>query len=311
MVTHILVVDDNRVERVLAQGLLRKNPDFRVRWAVNGRQALEKIETHPPHVVVTDLLMPEMDGLELVRFLRKRHPEIPVVLLTAYGDEFIAVKALEAGAASYVPKAQRAERLLETVERVAEHAAANRSRGRLARAMLEYHCRYALPNDRRLIRALVNRVQHVMAGMRCAGTVERLRIGEALEEALLNAMYHGNLEIGREALDQLRSQLDDSLLDRLVEQRCQDPGIRRRRVFVVIRVTATEVRFVVRDEGSGFNRMLLNADADANPFENGRQRGLTLIRTLMDEVKYNKAGNEMVLQKRYSVHPLRTKPRTS
>jgi DNA-binding NtrC family response regulator len=171
MVTHILVVDDNRVERVLAQGLLRKNPDFRVRWAVNGRQALEKIETHPPHVVVTDLLMPELDGLELVRSLRKRHPEIPVVLLTAYGDEFIAVKALETGAASYVPKAQRAERLLETVERVAEHAAASRSRGRLARGMLEHHCRYALPNDRRLMRALVNRVQQVMAGMRCAGTV--------------------------------------------------------------------------------------------------------------------------------------------
>ncbi|MHB0957133.1 MAG: response regulator [Pirellulaceae bacterium] len=302
MVTRVLVVDDNRVERILAQGLLRKNPEFVVQCAINGRQALEKIETHPPHLVVTDLMMPEMNGLELVRLLRQQHPAIPVILMTAYGDEDTAVKALDAGAASYVPKAQRAERLVETVERVAEHAAANRSRGRLARCMLDFRCRYALPSDRRLIRALVNRVQHIMTNMRCASMVERIRIGEALEEALLNAMYHGNLEIGRDEFESLRSQLDDSLLERLIEQRCQNPQIRRRRVLAMVHLSTYEACFVIRDEGQGFRPISVSDDADdsTNPFEHGYHRGLTLIRSLMDEVKYNKSGNQLLLRRRYS-----------
>ncbi len=118
MTTNILVVDDSHVERLLVEGLLRKNPDFRVEQAENGKEALDRLAVRPSDVVVTDLVMPDMDGLELVRAVRRGHREIPVILMTAYGDETIAVEALEAGAASYVPKSQRAERLLETVNRV-------------------------------------------------------------------------------------------------------------------------------------------------------------------------------------------------
>ncbi|MCH8177635.1 MAG: NRDE family protein, partial [Proteobacteria bacterium] len=64
----------------------------------NGKQALAKIAASPPDLVVTDLMMPEMNGLELVRTIRRRHADIPVILMTAYGDESTAIEALEAGA---------------------------------------------------------------------------------------------------------------------------------------------------------------------------------------------------------------------
>ena len=114
---------------------------------VDGTDALSKIATSPPGLIVTDLVMPEMDGLELLRIVRRLHPEIPVILITAYGDESTAVEALEAGAASYVPKVQKAERLMVTVDRVLERAEADRGTKRLAESMLEYHCRFALEND--------------------------------------------------------------------------------------------------------------------------------------------------------------------
>ena len=94
------------MERLLVEGLLRKNPDYRVELAENGKEALTKIAASPPDLVVTDLIMPEMDGLELVRTVRRRHPDIPVILMTAYGDETTVVDALEAGAASYVEPVQ-------------------------------------------------------------------------------------------------------------------------------------------------------------------------------------------------------------
>lgn len=105
MTTRILVVDDSPVERVLVEGLLCKNPDYTVELAADGREALAAIAANPPDLVVTDLVMPEMDGLELVRTMRSRCPRIPAILMTAYGDESTAVEALEAGAASYVSNA--------------------------------------------------------------------------------------------------------------------------------------------------------------------------------------------------------------
>jgi CheY-like chemotaxis protein len=81
------------------------NGDIRVVHAGNGRDALEKIKSAPPDLVVTDLVMPEMDGLELVKEVRRTYPTIPVILMTAHGSEEIAAAALKAGAASYVPNA--------------------------------------------------------------------------------------------------------------------------------------------------------------------------------------------------------------
>ncbi len=255
------------------------------------------IKRKAPDLVLTDMVMPEMDGVQLVRAIRRDYPEVPVILMTAYGDESTAIEAFEAGAASYVPKARRAERLVETVDRVVEHAKAAHNREKLSRRMLEYHCRFSLESDRELIRALVDQVEERMAGVGFGDAVERIRVGEAFEEALLNAMYHGNLEITRHELDAIRSELDDHLLGRLIEERCRDPRIAPRRVLAIIHLTSDEVRFVIRDEGCGFNRMLTEPKDSSNSFDSGRHRGFTLIRALMDEVKFNDAGNELILQR--------------
>lgn len=297
MTAEILVVDDSPLEQLLVESLLTRNVNYRVKLAENGKQALKEIAAAPPDLVVTDLFMPEMDGLELVRRVRRQYPDIPVILMTAYGDEATAVDALEAGAASYVPKSKRAERLVETVGRVTEHALAQRNRERLGQSLLEYHCRYSLENDLSLIRASVDQVQQVMANLGFGDTVERIRIGEALEEALLNAMYHGNLEIDEQELARVRSELDERLLRRVVEQRCCERRIRERRILLVVHVTATVVRFVVRDQGRGFDASFIRNRTAADRFEQGSSRGLTLIETLMDEVSYNSNGNEMTMRK--------------
>jgi anti-sigma regulatory factor (Ser/Thr protein kinase) len=161
--------------------------------------------------------------------------------------------------------------------------------------MLEYHCRFSLENDTELIRALVDHIEQRMSGIGFADAVERIRIGEAFEEALLNAMYHGNLEVSRYEIDAIRAELDDRLLHRLIEERCRDPRIRERRILAIVHLTRDDVRFVIRDEGDGFNRKLESPGDTAGSFDSGRCRGLTLIRSLMDEVTFNEAGNEVVL----------------
>src|SRR5437588_11976782 len=114
----ILVVDDSPVDRLLTGRLLsrEKELDWVIEYAENGREALAFMKDLVPHVVVTDLMMPDMDGLELVAAVRAEHPEVPVILMTGQGSETLALEALERGAASYVPKGQLADKLLDTVK---------------------------------------------------------------------------------------------------------------------------------------------------------------------------------------------------
>src|SRR5262249_49111775 len=89
--TTILVVDDNAVDLALAGDLLRHHPEWKVHEANGGREALEMIARQPPDLVLTDLVMPDLDGLAIVEEVRARHPLVPVILMTAYGSEEVAV----------------------------------------------------------------------------------------------------------------------------------------------------------------------------------------------------------------------------
>ena len=114
--TTVLVVDDSAVDRRLVGGLLEQRPQCTIEYAADGAEALALVERQVPDLIVTDLRMPKMDGLDLVRAIRTNHPIVPVILITAHGSETLAVEALKQGAAGYVPKTQIADKLLETVE---------------------------------------------------------------------------------------------------------------------------------------------------------------------------------------------------
>src|SRR5262245_5394091 len=99
METRVLVVDDNAEDRLLVGTIVEQNLGWQVAQAKHGKEALALFEREPPDLVVTDLQMPEMGGLELVEALRKKYPLVPVVLMTAFGSEDMAIKALQGGAA--------------------------------------------------------------------------------------------------------------------------------------------------------------------------------------------------------------------
>src|SRR4051812_30694973 len=114
----LLIVDDSAMDRLLTSSLVENLGGWNVLTANNGTEALAVLEREKPDLVLTDLLMPEMDGLELVQAVRTQHPLVPVILMTGHGSEDIAIKALRAGAASYVPKKSLARDLEDTLSQV-------------------------------------------------------------------------------------------------------------------------------------------------------------------------------------------------
>ena len=120
----------------------------------------------------------------------------------------------------------------------------------------------------------------------------------ALREALLNALLHGNLEIPVEHMDDAREQL---LRQRDVPIRSEKPDqqtFRDRRIFVNVRISTDEARFVIRDEGPGFEVSAVPSSWEPGGLEQQGSRSLSLIRAFMDDVAYNEAGNEVTLIKR-------------
>ncbi len=118
--SYLLVVDDSLVDRQLAGRLLESRTKHHVEYASNGLEALEVLEARLPLAIVTDLLMPEMDGMQLVKAVRQHFATVPIILMTGHGSEEIALQALMHGAADYVPKSQLASQLLESVKGVLE-----------------------------------------------------------------------------------------------------------------------------------------------------------------------------------------------
>jgi len=101
----VLIVDDSTAIRKVISELFRREGDFEVCGeAENGQDAIEKAQRLKPALIVTDLSMPVMNGLEETRILKKLMPKVPVILYSAYVDKIVEKEALAAGASAAVPK---------------------------------------------------------------------------------------------------------------------------------------------------------------------------------------------------------------
>lgn len=115
----MLIVDDHPMLRRGLAALIRSEPDLRVCGeAATVASALEAIGAYPPDLVIVDLALDGCDGLDLVKIMKLRHPEIPVLVLSMHDEALYAERALRAGARGYVTKQQLDETVLLAIRRV-------------------------------------------------------------------------------------------------------------------------------------------------------------------------------------------------
>jgi DNA-binding NarL/FixJ family response regulator len=116
----VLLVDDHAVVRTGMRTILEEElPGVIVVEAKNGDEALQTIAARELDVVVLDLSMPGRSGIELLAEVKHRHPKLPVLIMSLFGEEQFAVRALRAGASGYLSKAAAPEQLVTAVGKVA------------------------------------------------------------------------------------------------------------------------------------------------------------------------------------------------
>jgi DNA-binding NtrC family response regulator len=117
----ILIAEDEKTQRDLLEGFLRKE-GFSVEAVGNGREALGKLEGDPFDVVLLDYKMPELDGLQTLKEIRRLYPDLPVVMMTAYGTVETAVACMKQGALDYLTKPIDLDELLLILQKVIERS---------------------------------------------------------------------------------------------------------------------------------------------------------------------------------------------
>lgn len=285
-----LVVDDALTERTRVSGLLKKAFDCEVTTAGDGHEALQLLDDSRADLVLTDLQMPRMDGLALLVEIRQEYPMIPVVLMTAQGSEEIAAEAMRSGAVSYVPKRLLGQDLVRTVSIVLSSASKDRAQSSIMHQLEEGRLAFRIRNDPAMISAVVALIQQMLRCLPLGDETERMRVCLAVEAALSNALIHGNL-----ASSTVEAGLSMQQRSAEFQQRSRSSPYSDRRIHVTIEISKQQARFVIRDEGDGFDTTRIDSDALSLDAESLSGRGIALMHAIMDSVTFNEAGNQVTM----------------
>jgi DNA-binding NarL/FixJ family response regulator len=177
----ILVVDDHPLLREGIAAVLEGQTDLQlVGEAANGREALESFRACRPDVVLMDLQMPEMGGIEAITAIRNEFPEARVVVLTTYKGDMQAIRAFKAGACGYLLKSMLRKELLDTIRSV--HAGKKRIPPEIASEIAEHHA------DDVLTQREIEVLQQVAAGAANKIVAGQLGISEETVKAHMRSI---------------------------------------------------------------------------------------------------------------------------
>ncbi|HHZ13083.1 MAG: response regulator [Caldicoprobacterales bacterium] len=118
MKNKILVVDDAAFMRMMIKDILTKNGYNVVGEAENGEKAVEKYKELKPDLVIMDITMPEVDGIQAVREIKKVDEDAKIIMCSAMGQQAMVIESIQAGARDFIVKPFQAERVLEAVRKV-------------------------------------------------------------------------------------------------------------------------------------------------------------------------------------------------
>lgn len=117
MANTILVVDDAAFMRMMVKDVLTKNGFNVVGEAENGQKAFEKYKELRPDLVIMDITMPEVDGIQAVKLIKGEDPNAKVVMCSAMGQQAMVIEAIQAGAKDFIVKPFQPDRVIEAVKK--------------------------------------------------------------------------------------------------------------------------------------------------------------------------------------------------
>jgi CheY-like chemotaxis protein/anti-sigma regulatory factor (Ser/Thr protein kinase) len=294
---NILVVDDQKEILMMLRDVLEGH-GFEVLTADNGMDGLEIYRKHRPAFTLTDISMPSMNGLELLREIKALNSEASVILMTGAGTETYAIEALRGGAINYFNKPLDINDLVETLHRYSVLAAGYDFELYASSFFDTESLHLTLTNDLAEVNHAVQMIVNHCRAIFPLEDIYTLRFG--LYEMIVNSIEHGNLGIGYEEKTEA---LEKNQLNKLIRDRANEPDRAKRRVRIECNLSREGMRCKIADEGNGFDHSVYSkAEDPALLFEelgtSLHGRGIMLTCLQFDKVEFNDTGNEVVIVKK-------------
>jgi YesN/AraC family two-component response regulator len=287
----ILVVEDDFGSREFLISLI-KLEGYDVRQAVNGEEGLQVYKEYSPNLIICDIQMPKMDGLEMLSRLRDEKQDVIFIITTAFGSEDYAIEALRLGANNYLKKPIDKKSLIGLIKKyqaiIESHLLAQKAEGRV----IEKTLKTEFDTDFSHIPAIVSQLMSEIT-LKFNDT-DKTNIELGLDELIANSIEHGNLEISFE--DKVLASDSNKMLE-LYSQRMKIPEIAQRKILVEFVQKMNYCEWIITDEGKGFDWKAIPDPTQGAQLMELNGRGIFITNFLFDELEYMGKGNKVRIKK--------------
>lgn len=292
----LLVVDDEAPVLTVLKNFLERERTFESRFADCAETAIEMFKERPVDLVLTDLKMPGKSGLDLVKEIKEIDSKVQVIVMSGYGDVEDVITALRMGVVDYFQKPFRMQTVLDCIRRTFDRIEIQRNLTSAKAYVVEERKHLRIPNNFEAAHQVTMELTQnlVRNGFSDESHVESIRV--ALTEIITNAIEHGNLGV---TYEQKNERIDNYEEYRaFLRERSEQPDYRERVVEIIYTMKDNEAKFVITDQGEGFDHSTLPDPTDPENLLNSHGRGILMTRIYMDELYYNDTGNQAILIKR-------------
>jgi YesN/AraC family two-component response regulator len=274
---------------------LIKLEGYDVQMAVNGEDGLEKHATYNPDLIICDIQMPKMDGLEMLSQLRKDNIDTFFIITTAFGSEDYAIEALRLGANNYLKKPIDKKSLIGLIKKyqsIIEHRLlTKKAEGKI----IEKELKIAFETDINHVSTIVSQLLSEITSP--ITDSERTNIELGLDELITNSIEHGNLEI---SFDEKVAAADNNTITDLYRQRMDKPELAQRKVIVDYKQKNGYCEWIISDEGKGFDWKSIPDPTQGAQLMELNGRGIFITNFLFEEMEYLGRGNQVRVRKMHS-----------
>jgi YesN/AraC family two-component response regulator len=287
----VLIVEDDYPSREYLINLIGlEGYDFKA--AENGKEGLEIYKNYDPDVIISDIQMPYMDGLELLSTIRKDKSDTIFIITTAFGSEDYAIEALRRGANNYLKKPIRKNSLLSLLEKykslVESHKLAEKAQGRIVKKdiLLEFDTNISH------IPAIISQLISEMNVELDDSEITNIELG--LDELITNALEHGNLGI---SFDEKVEASNNNTMQELYVEKMKNEEYANRKLRVYYKLRPEYCEWLIEDEGKGFDWRLIPDPTQSAQLMELNGRGIFITHFLFDEMEYLGKGNKVRVRK--------------
>lgn len=287
----ILIVEDDFGSREYLYNLIRLE-GYDVEKAMDGEEGIKVYKEYHPDLVISDIQMPKMDGLEMLSKLRKEKSDAIFIITTAFGSEDYAIEALRLGANNYLKKPIDKKSLIGLVKKyqtiVDSRKLAKKAEGRVIEKELKIEFNTHFEHIPSIVNQLISEISIPIDDS------DKTNIELGLDELITNSVEHGNLEI---SYDEKVAALDTNTMAELYKSRMEDPELMNRKIIVEYRQRNDYSEWLITDEGKGFDWESIPDPTQGAQLMELNGRGIFITNFLFDEMEYIGKGNQVRIRK--------------